>query len=77
MKNEIKKQMFIRGFGAMPTGMESTLKLKMENFLLTSVVFGSKAFVIGQKIRFNLAGDGILLFDRKTGKRIVSGKIIV
>lgn len=62
-------------YGAMPTGMESTLKLKLGNYLLTSVVFGSTAFRIGQKIKFNIAGDGILLFDRKTGRRICNGSV--
>jgi ABC-type sugar transport system ATPase subunit len=62
-------------YGAMPTGMESTLKLKLDNFLLTSVVFGSTAFAIGQKVRFDIGGDGILLFDRKSGKRICNGSV--
>ena len=62
-------------YGAMPTGMESTLKLKLGNFLLTGVVFGSTAFRIGQKVRFNISGDGILLFDRKTGRRICNGTL--
>ena len=62
-------------YGAMPTGMESTLKLKLGNLLLTGVVFGSTAFKIGQKVRFNISGDGILLFDRKTGRRICNGSL--
>ena len=62
-------------YGAMPTGMESTLKLKLGNLLLTGVVFGSTAFKIGQTVRFNISGDGILLFDRKTGRRICNGSL--
>ena len=63
-------------YGAMPTGMESTVKLRVGNFLLTSVVFGSVTFPIGEEVCFDIAGDGILLFDRKSGKLITSGEVI-
>ena len=55
-------------YGAMPTGMESTIKVRVGEFLLTGVVFGSTLFKIGEKIRFNIDGDKIMLFDRKGGK---------
>ena len=35
-------------YGAMPTGMESTIKLRIGDFLLTGVVFGNTAYKIGQ-----------------------------
>ena len=66
-------------FGAMPTGMESTIKIAVNGFLLTGVVFGSALYQIGDKKKFNLEGNDILLFDRKSGKCISAGtiKIIV
>ncbi len=64
-------------YGAMPTGMESTVKLRIGDFLLTSVVFGSVTFPIGEEVCFDIVGDGILLFDRKSGKLITSGEVIV
>lgn len=63
-------------YGAMPTGMESTVKLRVGEYLLTSVVFGSVTFPIGEEVAFDIAGDGILLFDRKSGKLITSGEVI-
>lgn len=61
--------------GSMPTGMESTLKLNVNGFLLTSVVFGSFAYVIGDEIHIDIDEDGILLYDRKSGKLIASGTV--
>ena len=60
---------------AMPTGMESTIKVRVGDFLLTGVVFGSTIFKIGEKIRFNISGDKVMLFDRKGGKCIALGSL--
>ena len=62
-------------YGAMPTGMESTIKVSVDDFLLTGVVFGSTVFTIGEKVNINLSGDNIMLFDRKSGKLIAQGSI--
>jgi ABC-type sugar transport system ATPase subunit len=57
-------------YGAMPTGMESTIKVRLGDYLLTGVVFGSNLFTIGEKVKLSFKGEDILLFDRKSGKRI-------
>ena len=62
-------------YGAMPTGMESTLKLKVGDFLLTGVVFGNRIYTIGQKENININGNDILLFDRKSGRLITAGRL--
>ena len=62
-------------YGAMPTGMESTLKLKVDEFLLTSVIFGGVIYQIGQEEKININGKDILLFDRRSGKLICAGSI--
>ena len=64
-------------YGAMPTGMESTIKIRLDDFLLTGVVFGSTLFTIGSKVKMNIKDDDILLFDRASGKRIASGRLIL
>lgn len=64
-------------YGAMPTGMESTLKLRIGKFLLTGVVFGSVLFRLGEETGITIEGSDILLFDRKSGKLITSGRIRV
>ena len=62
-------------YGAMPTGMESTIKVRLGEYLLTGVVFGSNLFTLGEKVKLGFKGDDILLFDRKSGKRIACGKL--
>jgi len=62
-------------YGAMPTGMESTLKLRVGEFLLTSVIFGNSIYLIGQDANIDIKGKDILLFDRKSGKLITAGTL--
>ena len=62
-------------YGAMPTGMESTLKLRVGDYLLTGVIFGGVIYQIGQEEKINITGKDILLFDRKSGKLICSGSL--
>lgn len=63
-------------YGAMPTGMESTVKLKVGQYLLTGVIFGGVTFKIGEETGVNIEGNDILLFDRKSGKCITAGEIV-
>ena len=62
-------------YGAMPTGMESTIKVRIGDFLLTGVVFGSTLFTIGSKVHIDITGDNVLLFDRKSGRCIAMGSL--
>ena len=62
-------------YGAMPTGMESTLKIRTGEFLLTSVVFGDTIYQIGSQANIVFTGNSIMLFDRKSGRYITSGSI--
>ncbi len=64
-------------YGAMPTGMESTVKIRIGDFLLTAVIFGKVLYQIGTKIRFDLKEDGITLYNQKNGKYITSGSITI
>ena len=63
--------------GSMPTGMESTLKLNINNYLLTSVIFGNQSFVIGDQVHITVLPYDILLYDRKSGKLIASGSVTI
>jgi len=62
-------------YGAMPTGMESTVKVRVDDFLLTAVVFGCTVFTIGEQKKVHISGNTIMLFDRKSGKRIANGSL--
>ena len=62
-------------YGAMPTGMESTIKVRIGDFLLTSVIFGNLHFRIGTKIRMRIASERIMLFDKASGRLISLGRL--
>jgi len=62
-------------YGAMPAGMESTIKVCIDGFLITSVVFGSTLFTIGTRMGVDFSGDDIMLFDRRSGKCIFFGSL--
>ena len=62
-------------FSAMPTGMETTVKVRVGDYLLTGVVFGGVTYRLGQKVRLGFAGDGVLLFARMNGRLIAKGTL--
>lgn len=64
-------------YGAMPTGMESTVKLRIGEYLLTGVIFGGVTFKIGGETGVDIEGNDILLFDRKSGKCISAGSLAI
>ena len=64
-------------FSAMPTGMETTVRIKVGNFLLTSVIFGGITYRIGEKIRLRFNGDGATLFSRVNGRLAATGRLDV
>lgn len=64
-------------YGAMPTGMESTVKIRVGEFLLTGVIFGSVIYQIGTTVKFDITSDNITLYDQKSGRYIASGSIQV
>lgn len=62
-------------YGVMPTGMETTVKVRVGEYLLTGMVFGSDLFTIGEKLKLSFKGMKLMLFDRKSGERIVNGSL--
>ena len=69
----------IEGFAysTLPAGMETTVKIKIGETILSSVVFGAIDYETDARIRFSIAGSGILLFDRESGKNIAIGRLAV
>ena len=64
-------------YSAMPTGMETTVRVKIGNYLLTGVVFGGVTYDIGEKVHVSLKGNGIMLFSRRSGKLIETGSVTI
>ena len=74
---DIKTEAPLKGeiHGAMPTGMESTIKVSVDGYLLTGVVFGSSLFTIGEQHSVSFSGNNIMLFDRQSGDCIALGSL--
>ncbi len=66
-----------QAYSTLPAGMETTVKIKIADEILSSVVFGAIDYETDARIRFNITGNGILVFDRKSGLMIASGRVDV
>ncbi len=64
-------------YSAMPTGMETTVRIKIGNLLLTGVIFGGITYSIGEKVRLSITGDDVMLFDKASGRLIATGSVDV
>ena len=64
-------------YSSMPTGMETTVRTAIGNYLLTGVMFGGVVYRIGDKVKVNFTGNNAILFDRKTGEFLTLGSIKV
>ena len=62
-------------YSAMPTGMETTVKVQVGEYLLTGVVFGGVLYELGQQVRCGFRGDDIVLFSKKNGRFIAQGSL--
>ncbi len=64
-------------YSTLPAGMETTVKIKVGQTILSSVVFGAIDYETDTPIRFSVAGAGILLFDRESGDNIAIGRLAI
>ena len=62
-------------YSAMPAGMETTIRTRFENYLLTGVIFGSEIFKLDSKVSVSFGSEDIMLFDRTSGRFLGLGSI--
>lgn len=74
---KISEQGLISGeiYSAMPTGMETTVRVRIGNYLLTGVIFGGVIYKIGQIVKLSFEGDSIVLFNRRNGNIMTLGSV--
>ena len=60
-------------YAALPAGMETTVQMTVGDQLVTSVEFGSVDYKVNSPMRFDFHGKGLILFDKKTGKKLGRG----
>ena len=62
-------------YSSMPTGMETTVRVAIGNYLLTGVMFGGVVYKLGDKVKVDFKGNNAILFDRKSGEVITLGSL--
>lgn len=62
-------------YSTLPSGMETVLKIDIDDAILTSVIFGSVDCKSRQSVRISFDSDNILLFDKKDEQRIMLGAV--
>ena len=61
-------------YATLPAGMETTVKLETpDGTILTSVEFGSVDYKLNSDVSYEIAGDGIILFDKETEVNLGKG----
>ena len=64
-------------YAALPSGMETIVKIRLGELILTSVVFGAIDYRPDTDIRIDFTGDNCILFDRESGINLGLGRITV
>ncbi len=62
-------------YSTLPAGMETTVKIRIADTILSSVMFGSLDYETDSEICFSIRGDMILLFDAN-GNRVAHGSVV-
>lgn len=62
-------------YSTLPAGMETTVKINFGGDILSSVVFGSIDYAVDEEIKFDIVGNGILLYDNVTKEVLGKGSL--
>ena len=62
-------------YTTLPAGMETTVKLDIDGIVVTSVVFGSVDYPVNSEIKFEIVGNGVILFDANSRKKLGMGSL--
>lgn len=62
-------------YSALPSGMETTVKVNLKGQLLSSVIFGAKDFPVDHPIKCSIEGNSICLFDAASTACVAMGSI--
>ncbi len=72
-----KGEMVSKVYGTLPAGMETTVKLDVDGFILTSVKFGNVDYKLHKEMKYSIEGDGIILFDPESTLNIGKGSLVL
>lgn len=63
-------------YATLPTGLETTIKLKKDDKIISSIQFGSIDYDTDQELRCNIVGDKICLFRKDDTNLVSIGSIV-
>jgi len=63
-------------YATLPAGMETTIKFKINDQIMTSVVFGIIDYELDSNISIDFLGKNICLFDKVTGENLGLGRLV-
>ena len=61
-------------YSTLPSGMETTVKININNISLTSVVFGDVDFPVDKRVKFSF-NKATVLFDKDNGRSLARGAL--
>ena len=62
-------------YTTLPAGMETTVKLDVGGIVVTSVVFGSVDYPVNAEVKFDIIGNGIIMFDANSSNKLGMGRL--
>ncbi len=62
-------------YSARPSGMETTIKMDINGYVVTGVIFGANDFKVNEHIKVGFKGNDILFFDKTSEKLISAGSL--
>ena len=64
-------------YAALPSGMETIVKIRLGELIITSVVFGAIDYRPETDIKIDFTGDDCILFDKESGLNLGLGRVKV
>ncbi len=64
-------------YSSLPSGMETIVRIKLNDIILTSVVFGIIDYKVNTNVKINFVNQHIVLFDKESQVRLTNGEIII
>ena len=66
----------MQAYATLPSGLETTIKLKKGNSIISSIQFGSIDYEVDHELRCNIISDKICLFEKESTNLVSLGSII-
>lgn len=64
-------------YSSLPSGLETTIRLRLGKVMLTSVIFGGVDYALDSQVAFHFAPGQALLFDQDSGEALARGDLLM